>query len=124
MLFPLLGQWAADRSDRPWLRRTVIGTAVLAVSAVTVIGTQTRFDWLGTTIAAVARHDPTIEGIDWVSLRTELTARGLLPPGAVIGVPNWRDAGKIAYALGPDVTVLCLNRDARQFGLAARICCC
>ena len=33
-------------------------------------------------------------------------------------MPDWRDAGKIAYALGPDVTVLCLNRDARQFGLA------
>ena len=33
-------------------------------------------------------------------------------------MPDWRDAGKIAYALGPDVTVLCLNSDARQFGLA------
>jgi len=33
-------------------------------------------------------------------------------------VPNWRDAGKIAYALGPDVTTICLNGDARQFGLA------
>ena len=36
----------------------------------------------------------------------------------IVGVPDWRDAGKIAYALGPDVTVLCLNRDARQFGIA------
>ena len=36
----------------------------------------------------------------------------------IVGVPDWRDAGKIAYALGPDVTTLCLNRDARQFGIA------
>ena len=33
-------------------------------------------------------------------------------------MPNWRDAGKIAYALGPHVTVICLNRDSRQFGFA------
>jgi hypothetical protein len=52
-------------------------------------------------------------------LRAELAARGLLTqPGVVVGASNWRDAGKIAYALGPEVTVLCLNRDARQFGFA------
>jgi hypothetical protein len=38
-----------------------------------------------------------------------------------VGVPSWRDAGKIAYALGPHTTVLCLNRDARQFGFAAPV---
>jgi hypothetical protein len=31
---------------------------------------------------------------------------------------NWRDAGKIGYALGPATTLLCLNADARQFGFA------
>jgi hypothetical protein len=40
----------------------------------------------------------------------------LLRPGTMVGVANWRDAGKIAFALGPDVTVICLNRDQRQFG--------
>jgi 4-amino-4-deoxy-L-arabinose transferase-like glycosyltransferase len=118
MMFPLLGQWAARYADRAWLRRTVIGTATLVVLTLAVIGSQTRFDWLASAITAVARHDPTIEGIDWVSLQTELAARGLLPPGSVVGVPNWRDAGKIGYALGPGVTVLCLSRDAREFGFA------
>jgi hypothetical protein len=33
-------------------------------------------------------------------------------------VPDWRDAGKIGYALGPQVTVLCLNRDSREFGFS------
>ena len=56
--------------------------------------------------------------MDWTSLRDELAARNLLRPGMIVGVPDWRDAGKIAYALGPDVTMLCLNRDARQFGIA------
>jgi hypothetical protein len=35
----------------------------------------------------------------------------------LIGAMNWRDAGKLGYALGPTVEVLCLNLDARQFGL-------
>jgi DNA-binding transcriptional LysR family regulator len=118
MLFPLLGQWAAECAHRRWLRRTVIGTAALVLAAVTIIGTQTRFDWLGPALAAFTRKDPTIEGIDWVSLRTDLTARGLALPGLTVGVPNWRDAGKIAHALGPSVTVLCLSPDARQFGFA------
>jgi hypothetical protein len=31
---------------------------------------------------------------------------------------NWRDGGKIGYALGPGVTMLCLSADSRQFGFA------
>jgi hypothetical protein len=77
-----------------------------------VVATQVRFDWLP--LAQFARRDPDIEAVDWTSLRAELA----LKPGALVGVPNWRDAGKVAYALGPDVTTICLNRDARQFGHA------
>ena len=118
MLFPLLGEAVATRLPHPWLRRTLAGTAAFVVLTVAVVATQVRFDWLHPVIARVARQDPDLEAIDWTSLRTGLAARGLLAAGTVVGVPDWRDAGKIAYALGPDVTVLCLNRDARQFGLA------
>jgi hypothetical protein len=118
MLFPLLGQQTARHADRAWVRRTVACTAILVLTAVAVIGTQTRLDWMGSIIASISRHDPTIEGVDWTSLRTELVSRDLLHPGTIVGVPNWRDAGKIGYALGPGVTVLCLNSDARQFGFA------
>jgi Dolichyl-phosphate-mannose-protein mannosyltransferase len=118
MLFPLLGDAVATRLSQPALRRTLAGTAAFVVLTVAVVATQVRFDWLHPVIARVARSDPDLEAIDWTSLRTDLAARDLLPPGTLVGVPDWRDAGKIAYALGPDVTVLCLNRDARQFGLA------
>jgi 4-amino-4-deoxy-L-arabinose transferase-like glycosyltransferase len=121
MLFPLLGDAVARRLDQPRVRRALYGTAAFVVLAVAVVATQVRFDWLHAAIAGTARRDPTIEAIDWTSLRDELTARGVLHPGSVIGVPNWRDAGKIAYALGPDVTTLCLNRDSRQFGIAAPV---
>ncbi len=115
MLFPLLGRYIAAHQDRPVWRRLLLGTAVLTVAAVAVVSAQVRLDLLGPLMPA---RDPTAEGLVWTSLRDDLTARGLLPPGTLVGVPNWRDAGKIAHALGPEVTVLCLNPDARQFGLA------
>jgi len=121
MLFPLLGAEVARRLDRRWLPRALAGTAALIVAALAVVGTQVRFDWLHPVIAAVTQRDPDLEGIDWTSLRDELASRGLLGADTIVGVPSWRDAGKIAYALGPHTTVLCLNRDARQFGFAAPV---
>ena len=118
MLFPLLGQ-AVARGES-WLgRRGLVATAGFVVLAIAIVSTQVRIDWLGPAVAAATKRDPDLDGIDWTSLRAELAARGLLTQrGLVVGASNWRDAGKIAYALGPEVTVLCLNRDARQFGFA------
>jgi len=110
MLFPLLGEAVAGRLHWPMARWTLAGTAVFVVLMAGIVATQVRFDWLHPVIAAFARKDPGIDAVDWRSLQVST--------GTIVGVPNWRDAGKIAYALGPDVTVLCLNRDARQFGIA------
>jgi 4-amino-4-deoxy-L-arabinose transferase-like glycosyltransferase len=118
MLFPLLGQAVAARIDRPVVRRLLIGTAAFAVMAMAMIATQVRWEWLHPVMAAFASRDPTIEAIDWTTLRDDLAARNLLRAGTIVGVRNWRDAGKIAYALGPGVTTICLNSDCRQFGLA------
>jgi hypothetical protein len=118
MLFPLLGRAIALRVERPLVRRTLAGTAVFVIAALSVVATQVRFDWLHAAVASVSRKDPTVEAIDWTPLRDQLAARGLLRTGTIVGVPNWRDAGKIAIALGPGVTVVCLNRDSRQFGIA------
>ena len=119
MLFPLLGEAVATRlPSSPALRRVLRDTAIFVVVAVAVVATQVRFDWLHPVITRVARQDPDVAAIDWTSLRTDLADRGLLAPGTVVGVPNWQDAGKIGYALGPDVTVVCLSNDDRQFGFA------
>ena len=118
MLFPLLGQAIAARLHLRWVRRSIAFTAIFIMAIIAGIGAQTGFDLFGDRLPAIVRKDPTVEGIDWVSIRTDLTERGLLRPGTVVGVANWRDGGKIAYALGPDTTVLCLNADARQFGFA------
>ena len=118
MLFPLLGQ-AVARGEGWLTRRGLIATAGFVLIGLMVVSIQVRLDWLGPVIAAMTKRDPDIEGIDWTSLRDDLAARGLLgQPGLVVGAANWRDGGKIAYALGPEITVLCLNRDARQFRFA------
>ncbi|HET7879906.1 MAG TPA: glycosyltransferase family 39 protein [Acetobacteraceae bacterium] len=109
MLFPLLGTAVASRVELPVVRHALVGTAVFVVIAVAVVATQVRFDWLHPVIARVTHGDPDLDAVNWTSLN--------VPPGTIVGVSNWRDAGKIAYALGPQVTVLCLNRDARQFGI-------
>jgi hypothetical protein len=115
MLFPLLGEAMAQRA---WTRRLITGSAILTLAGMTVIATQLQFDWLGDRLVVAGRADPTAEGLDWTSIRTDLSARGLLPPGTLVAAPNWRDAGKIGYALGPDTTMICLNPDSRQFGFA------
>ncbi len=118
MLFPLLGEWIARHVGNGHVRRTLIGTGAALVVIVAFVSVQLRTDWLHPVIAAFAHgRDPDIEGIDWTSLRTGLAARGLLDrPGLVVGATNWRDAGKIAYALGPDAKLVVLNADAREFG--------
>jgi 4-amino-4-deoxy-L-arabinose transferase-like glycosyltransferase len=118
MLFPLLGQAIAAHLGSAWVRRGMAGTAALVLAAMAVISLQTRFDLLGPALSGVMRKDPTSEGVDWTSLRRDLAGRGLLPPGTLVGLPNWRDGGKIARGLGPDMAVVVLHPDARQFGVA------
>jgi 4-amino-4-deoxy-L-arabinose transferase-like glycosyltransferase len=118
MLFPLLGEAVARRSDRAWVRGLFAGSAALVVVSLAVIATQLQFDWLGGRLSTIMRSDPTVEGLDWTSIGADLRARGLLPPGALVAALNWRDAGKIGHALGPGTTMLCLSSDPRQFGVA------
>lgn len=118
MFFPLLGaEFAARAAGGDRLpRRLLAGTAALLLVLIALLGSQARFGWLP---AALGRRlDPQLQMTDWTSLRPALDARGLLPPGTVVGALSWSDAGKLGVALGPDVPVICLNADARQFALA------
>ncbi len=118
MLFPLLGEAIATRQTLAWMRGLIAGSAALVLAAVAMISAQIQFDLLGDSLAAIMRDDPTQEGADWTSLSEDLRAHGLLHPGAVAAAMNWRNAGKIGHGLGPEVTMLCLSTDSRQFGFA------
>jgi hypothetical protein len=65
-------------------------------------------------------RDPNLDVVDWTSLRTELAKRGFLDrAGLVVATLKWHEAGKIDYALGGRIPVICLGPDPRQYGLAA-----
>ncbi len=120
LLFPLLGvELARLDAGRPRLVRGVLaGTAAALVLTLGVLTTELRWNWLPLPPTLFAPGaDPEQQAIDWTALPGALAQRGLLHrPGTVVGAPGWQDAGKVAYALGPDVTVLCLHPDMREFG--------
>jgi hypothetical protein len=121
-LVPLLGDAVARhwRTNR-FLRIGVAATAVFVVLGVALFTTEIRFNWLPRSVAEFPLgKDPRLEIVDWMSLREDLTHRGLLDdPALVVGGVRWSDAGKIDYALGGRVPVVCLSPDARQYGLVA-----
>ncbi|MCX7382096.1 MAG: glycosyltransferase family 39 protein [Alphaproteobacteria bacterium] len=110
-LFPLLGArlagWQPERA-----RRWAVATAGLLAVLVAVAVSEVRFNWLS---AFRPGLDPGLQAMDLTPLRGVLAARGLL--GMPIAAASWNDTGKIGYALGGNPPVICLNLDARQFGM-------
>src|SRR5277367_4155438 len=120
MLLPLLGD-AIARGQRS--RRWLAATAVLVVVGVAFVGSEVRFGWPPLVIGDFRLgNDPALAAVDWTSLRTELAERGLLDqPGVVVAATRWLDAGKIDYALGGRVPVICLGSDPREYGIIAPV---
>jgi 4-amino-4-deoxy-L-arabinose transferase-like glycosyltransferase len=123
MLLPLLGEaiarhWRTSRTVRVWFA----ASAAFIALGVVVFASEARFNWLPVIIGDFPTgKDPAIDVVDWTSLRQELARRGLLGrPGLAAAALRWTDAGKLDYALGGSVPVICLGPDARQYGLIAR----
>jgi hypothetical protein len=115
--FPLLGDLLArlERTYGRALHWSAATTAVLLLALLGSVASQAMTGWMGRGAAPLAVTDPTLELLDWRELRPLLEARGLLQPGMFVATASWIDAGKVNYALGGKVPVLCLSRDARQF---------
>ena len=122
MLVPLLGEAIArrrqtSRSIRTWLGATV----TFVILGVIFVASEVRFNWLSGLIAELPLgRNPNLDVVDWTSVRTELESRGFFDRlGLVVGTLKWHEAGKIDYALGGRIPVICLGPDARQYGLIA-----
>jgi 4-amino-4-deoxy-L-arabinose transferase-like glycosyltransferase len=122
MLVPMLGEaiarrWQTSRLVRVWLGTT----AAFVIVAVVFVASEVRFNWLyGVFEELGVGRDPNLDVVDWTSLQTELDSRGLLDrPGLVVAALKWHEAGKIDYALGGHILVICLGSDLRQYGLTA-----
>ncbi len=123
MLLPLLGdavarQWRTSRAVRVYVGATA-GFVVLGSS---LFASEVRFNWLPAVIGDFRLgKDPSLDLVDWTSLRDGLAERGLFDrPKLAVAALRWSDAGKIDYALGGRLPVICLGPDARQYGLVAR----
>jgi 4-amino-4-deoxy-L-arabinose transferase-like glycosyltransferase len=122
MLLPLLGDAIARRRQSSRLVRIWLGaTAAFVILGVAIVASEVRFDLLPSLVEDLRfNRDPNLDLVDWSSLRTELENRGLLDrPGLVVATLKWHEAGKIDYALGGRVPVICLGPDARQYGITA-----
>jgi hypothetical protein len=99
-----------------------VGTAAFVLVGTAALASEVRFNWVPTLIGEYPPgKDPSLEVVDWTSLRQDLASRGLLDrPGLVVAALRWSDAGKIDYALAGKVPVICLGPDAHQYGLIAR----
>ncbi len=115
MLVPLLGEAIARRNGH---RRWIAATAALVLFGMALVASEVRLDWL----PPIGGRDPALAAVDWTSLRADLAARGLLDrPGLVVAATRWLDAGKIDYALGGRLPVVCLGDDPREYGLIAPV---
>jgi 4-amino-4-deoxy-L-arabinose transferase-like glycosyltransferase len=122
VLVPLLGEAIARRRKTSRAMRMWLGaTAAFVILSVLFIASEVRFNWLtGLVEEFQLGRDPNLQVVDWTSLRTEFEKRGLLDkPGMVVATIKWHEAGKIDYALGGRIPVICFGLDARQYGLTA-----
>jgi hypothetical protein len=121
-LMPLLGDTIARRRQTSRLVRIWLGTtAAFVIVAVVFVASEVRFNWLYGLIEELpVGRDPNLDVVDWTSLRAEFENRGLLDrPGLVVATLKWHETGKIDYALGGRIPVICLGPDPRQYGQTA-----
>jgi 4-amino-4-deoxy-L-arabinose transferase-like glycosyltransferase len=115
--FPLLGdELARLELHRGRLARGLaVATAGVLVALVAVAASQATFGWMDRFVPSFPRNDPTVDVLDWKDLKPALTARHLMKPGVVVATVSWIDGGKVDYAFGGKLPVVCLSRDPRQF---------
>jgi hypothetical protein len=122
MLLPLLGEAIARRwRTSPAVSIWLAGTAGFVVLGSFLVASEVRFNWLPAVIGNFRLgKDPTLDVVDWTSLRGDLAELGFLDrPKLAVAALRWSDAGKIDYALGGRLPVICLGPDAHQYAVAA-----
>ena len=121
LVFPLLGQavvgWLpfGRRSVRSWLTFSVTVFIIIAI----VLGSHTATGWMKTAKPDwFAKSDPSWEALNWASLPGSLAERDFLDSSLKVEfliARHWIDAGKIDYAMGGKLPLLCLTDEPHHF---------
>lgn len=117
MLYPLLGAWLAASARRAvWPRRWALAAGA-ALSGLVFLAVGHAATGLGRVwFPGLLAKDPTLEALEWTSLRPELEARGLLDhPGLFVLAPHWISGGKLDHGLGGALPVVVFGPDQRHF---------
>jgi hypothetical protein len=121
-LFPLAGVAAASSRDgfvrTPFTGRSwIVGSTVTFCALLLVAASVALTGWPARVAPSLFRKgDPTLEALDWGELHRGLDSLGVLGGSRVFAAgTSWVQSGKIAYALGPGVPVVCLSGDPRGF---------
>jgi 4-amino-4-deoxy-L-arabinose transferase-like glycosyltransferase len=121
-LYPLAGAAAAatrDGTERtPFTGRSwIVGSTITFCVLLLVAASAAITGWPARVAPSLFRGgDPTLEALDWSELHRGLDSLGVLPGArAFVAGTSWVQSGKIAYALGPAVPVVCLSGDPRGF---------
>lgn len=124
MLFPLLGAAIARGLEdaRPLVKYWLVGTTASLVMIVSAAITLAHLPWPPNAVRGYhTLKNPLEETIDWSDLVAALQARGLMDSSRLFVVTTrWHEAGKIDYALGGKMRVVCLCGDPRGYGVLAR----
>lgn len=123
MLFPMLGDWAAQLHGRAacaMRAAAAASAALLAAAAVLMIALLgfSALPWINQRFPP--GKSPLLQAINWTSIRRELAARGELDnPHFAIAALRWYDAGKIGYAVQGKIPVTVFGPEPHQFGISA-----
>ncbi len=121
MLFPLAGHWLSEAGPKAarWIRIGTAASAGFVLLGVLLVGSEVRLNWLPETVGDIGgRHDPDMDAVDWISVRSDLERRGFMARDDVfVAATRWMVAGKLDYALGGSLPVACLCADSREYGI-------
>jgi len=119
LAFPLLGTAVAEgiAAGKKLVHWWLNGSIAVFLTIVLVLGSHTATGWLRDAVPQwFVSGDPTAEAVDWHDLSVYLAEKGLLKENKPFIVSaHWIDAGKIDYALGGKLPLLCLNDNPHHF---------
>jgi 4-amino-4-deoxy-L-arabinose transferase-like glycosyltransferase len=116
--FPLVGQWCSSfAARRPSLLNVSLATALIVVPLLAIgFAVQTRTGALTRLFYDRApKFDVNWQMVDWSELTDAAASHDLRGANAYVVAPNWMQAARIAYALGPDIPIEVLPGDPRHF---------
>ena len=115
--FPLFGRLLAnlERDRARLVRQLATLTAAFLLCGISLLASQAATGWVEHFDPGFADHDPTLDLLDWRGLYATVVELRQRHPDVIVATVSWIDAGKVDYALGGLVPVICVSRDPRGF---------